>query len=71
MKIQLSALAFYLEQDTPPSSSEDPNASSAPTVRWRPPLLEVAKSEDFVPLGPDSLNIDRAISWMHSVGQDG
>jgi len=37
-----ATVAFYLEQDTPPSSSEDPNASSAPTVRWRPHLLEVA-----------------------------
>jgi hypothetical protein len=27
------------------------------------------KSEVFVPLGPDSLNIDRAISRIHIVGQ--
>jgi hypothetical protein len=29
-----------------------------------------SKAEDFVPLGPHSLNIDRAISRIHIGGQD-
>jgi hypothetical protein len=37
------------------------NCPLATTLTWG------SKLEDFVPLGPDSLSIDRAISWMHSV----